>query len=82
MINIANNLDPDQTRYFVGPDLDPSCLILKEFLKNLNFEEKNQMTREQAQLPSMHGDYSNNGKCSKILNTICLSKKPRQTAQT
>ena len=24
----ANNLDPDQARRFVGPDLDPNCFIL------------------------------------------------------
>ena len=23
---MSNNLDPDQTRRFVGPDLDPNCL--------------------------------------------------------
>ena len=26
LITFANNLDPDQTRQNVGPDLDPSCL--------------------------------------------------------
>ena len=25
-IRVSNNLDPDQARHFVGPDLDPSCL--------------------------------------------------------
>ena len=24
--NVANNLDPDQARQNVGPDLDPNCL--------------------------------------------------------
>ena len=23
---MSNNLDPDQARHFVGPDLDPNCL--------------------------------------------------------
>ena len=23
---VTNNLDPDQARHFVGPDLDPNCL--------------------------------------------------------
>ena len=23
---MANSLDPDQARHFVGPDLDPNCL--------------------------------------------------------
>ena len=23
---MSNNLDPDQDRHFVGPDLDPNCL--------------------------------------------------------
>ena len=26
IIKVSNSLDPDQFRYFVGPDLDPSCL--------------------------------------------------------
>ena len=25
-IRMSNRLDPDQTRHFVGPDLDPNCL--------------------------------------------------------
>ena len=25
-IRVANSLDPDQARHFVGPDLDPNCL--------------------------------------------------------
>ena len=25
-IKVANSLDPDQARCFVGPDLDPNCL--------------------------------------------------------
>ena len=28
LIIFANNLDPDQARCFVGPDLDPNCLTL------------------------------------------------------
>ena len=24
-IRVSNSLDPDQARYFVGPDLDPNC---------------------------------------------------------
>ena len=28
LITFANSLDPDQARRFVGPDLDPNCLIL------------------------------------------------------
>ena len=23
---MSNNLDPDQDRHYVGPDLDPNCL--------------------------------------------------------
>ena len=26
LIALANRLDPDQARHFVGPDLDPNCL--------------------------------------------------------
>ena len=29
LITFANNLDPDQDRHFVGPDLDPNCLTLR-----------------------------------------------------
>ena len=25
-VSVSNNLDPDQDRHFVGPDLGPSCL--------------------------------------------------------
>ena len=25
-IRVSNNLDPDQTQHFVGPDLSPNCL--------------------------------------------------------
>ena len=25
-ISVSNNLDPDQARHFVGPDLSPNCL--------------------------------------------------------
>ena len=28
LITVANSLDPDQDRHFVGPDLDPSGVIL------------------------------------------------------
>ena len=28
LITFANNLDPDQARHFVGPDLDSNCLTL------------------------------------------------------
>ena len=28
LITFANNLDPDQARQNVGPDLDPNCLTL------------------------------------------------------
>ena len=27
-ISMSNNLDPDQARHYVGPDLDPNCLHL------------------------------------------------------
>ena len=26
-ISVSNSLDPDQARRFVGPDLDPNCLL-------------------------------------------------------
>ena len=47
--NLANSLDPDQARRFVGPDLDPNCLTLwwysgNTFWKKVNFEEKDPQT--------------------------------------
>ena len=26
MVIVSKDLDPDQARHFVGPDLDPNCL--------------------------------------------------------
>ena len=49
LINIANRLDPDQERQYVGPDLDPSCLtlilFLKEFFEHVSFEKNLQTTK-------------------------------------
>ena len=35
LITFANSLDPDQARQIVGPDLDPNCLSLMAFQKEL-----------------------------------------------
>ena len=54
--NFANSLDPDQARHFVWPDLDPNCLTLMVFLKEVfvkvDFEEKQQTAKKQAKLRS------------------------------
>ena len=39
LITFANSLDPNQAQRFVGPDLDPNCLTLMVFLKDI-FEKK------------------------------------------
>ena len=40
LITFANSLDPNQAQQFVGPDLDPNCLTLMVFLKDI-FEKEN-----------------------------------------
>ena len=48
LIAFANNLDPDQARQNVGPDLDPNSLILcisERFFQKVGFEKK--ITRRQ-----------------------------------
>ena len=32
LMTFSNNLDPDQARQIVGPDLDPNCLTLMAFI--------------------------------------------------
>ena len=49
--SLANSLDPDQDQHSVGPDLDPNCVFLKEFLKKLKIIGLRQQKREK--LPSM-----------------------------
>ena len=54
LITFSNNLDPDQARQFVGPDLDPNCLTLMAFTVdffNSNFE-KNQLTTVMEKFPA------------------------------
>ena len=38
---VANSLDPDQARYFVGPDLDPNWLKLCSGTEWFFLEKKN-----------------------------------------
>ena len=44
LITFANNLEPDQTRRNVRPDLDPDCetliVFLKDFFEKVDFEKK------------------------------------------
>ena len=51
LITIANSLDLGQARQNVGPDLDPNCLTLmvfsKEIFEKVSFE-KNQQTATKA----------------------------------
>ena len=37
-LEVSNNLDPDQEKHFVGPDLDPNCL------QRLSADDKSQLT--------------------------------------
>ena len=53
LINFANNLDPDQGRQNVSPDLDPNCFdTLIVFLKEF-FEKTADDQKKQEKLPSM-----------------------------
>ena len=63
-MTFTNSLDPDQAQQNVGPDLelncdlDPNCLTLMVFLKELffekvNFEKKSTDNKEACHLPSM-----------------------------
>ena len=45
LITFTNSLDPDQARQNVGPDLDPNCLTLKDFLKGVDFENQHTITK-------------------------------------
>ena len=47
MLFLCKQLDPDQDRQNVGPDLDPNNLTLTEFFEKVNFE-KSQQTRTKA----------------------------------
>ena len=44
-MTFAKSLQPDQAQHNVGPDLDPNCLTLtiylKEVFKEADFEKKN-----------------------------------------
>ena len=44
LVTFTNSLDPDQYRQNIAPDLDPNCLtlvvFLKELVENINFEKK------------------------------------------
>ena len=44
LITFANSLKPDQAQQYVRPDLDPNCMTLMVFLKELfykvDFEKK------------------------------------------
>ena len=47
----CKHLDQDEARQYVGPDLDPNCLIdslivfPKEFFEKNNFEKKKNLSR-------------------------------------
>ena len=58
LITFANSLDPYQFRHFVGPDLNPKLFVtLMVFLiflcEKVDFEIKQQTTKNHATLPSM-----------------------------
>ena len=56
LITFANSLEPDQARHLVGPDLDPNCLTLIVFLKELiikvHLKKKSAYVKKQAKLSS------------------------------
>ena len=43
-MTFVNSLEPDQARQHIGPDLDPNCLtlmvFLKEIIEKVDFEKK------------------------------------------
>ena len=59
LITFANSMHPDQARQNVGPDLGPNCLTLDDipdyffFSEKVDFEKKQQTTKNYEKLPSM-----------------------------
>ena len=51
--HLCKNLDSDQARRKVGPDLDPNCLTLFEFPERVFFSKKLILTKHQ-QATKMH----------------------------
>ena len=57
-LTIANSLDPDQARQYVGLDLDPNCLMLDGYLNEIfdkdHFEKKKyEQTTNHEEFPNM-----------------------------
>ena len=62
LITFANNLDPDQARQNVGPDLDPICLTLlwyswKNFSKNLILKKISRRQKSMQNFPACRVNY-------------------------
>ena len=51
--NLFKQFGPRSGPASVGPDLDPNCLILKEFYENVKCEKIQRTTKKHAKLPSM-----------------------------
>ena len=54
--NFCEQLDPDQDRQNVGPDLDPNCfdtlmVFLKEYFEKVDFEKNQQTTKNMQNYP-------------------------------
>ena len=58
-IPYVNSLDSDLARQNFGPDLDPNCLTLMVFLKdifeNVDFEKNQHMAKKHAKFPRSIG---------------------------
>ena len=56
LATFANNLDPDQARQYVGPDLDLNCLSLRnQFFFKVYFEKRPQPTTKTHELFPSNG---------------------------
>ena len=56
LTTFASSLDPDQAPQNVGPDLDPNCLtlilFLKELLENVNFKKNSRQQKKHVLFPA------------------------------
>ena len=52
LVTFANSLNPDQARQYIGSDLDPLNVFLKDFFLKVDFEENQQTIEKHAKFPS------------------------------
>ena len=55
---MSNNLDPDQDRHFVGPDLDPNCLQRLSADNKVAARKEKVITRNRRQFEVRHDKLS------------------------